>query len=181
MRRSAHVAHVLVISDRAARGEREDGTSAGLIEVVEEAGLLLSDPAVTIVPDERDRIARELRRLISDPGIALVLTTGGTGPAPRDVTPEATREVLERELPGFGELMRAVSLRKTALAAGSRALAGTVAGTLVINLPGSPGGARECFQAVSRAARHVLDLIGGGLGDCGPARSAEESRPGPAP
>jgi molybdopterin biosynthesis enzyme MoaB len=94
------------------------------------------------------------------------------------VTPEATREVVGRELPGFGELMRAVSLRSTVFAAGSRALAGIAGETLVINLPGSPQGARECFEAVSRPARHVLDLIGGGAGDCGPARSAGEPRPG---
>ncbi len=155
---------ILTVSDRSSRGEREDLSGPAVAEAV--AGL--SGAVVVareIVPDERDEIAAVLRRWAAK-GLDLVLTTGGTGMTPRDVTPEATRAVIEREAPGFAEAMRAASLAVTPHAMLSRAVAGMRGCTLIINLPGSPKAARENLQTVLPALPHALDKLRGDPAEC---------------
>jgi molybdopterin adenylyltransferase len=127
-------------------------------------------PVTHIVPDERKQIESALIDLADRRGCSLVLTTGGTGPAPRDVTPEATEAVCERLLPGFGELMRQVSLKEVPTAILSRQLAGTRGATLFINLPGRPSSIRTCLDAVFPAVPYCLDLIGGYRLETDPAK-----------
>lgn len=148
---------VLTISDSAARGEREDLSGPA---VVSELQLLKAEIVSTeILPDERDLIASRLINF-SDNGIAnLIITTGGTGFAPRDVTPEATRDVIEREAPGLAELMRSESLKITPLAALSRSVCGIRNRSLIVNLPGSVRGARENLAAIARTLPHAIDLL----------------------
>jgi molybdopterin adenylyltransferase len=159
-------AHVLVASDRAASGVRPDATAPLLLDELWLLGYELPEPASTIASDDEGELGRRLRALVRNPRVRFVLTTGGTGAATRDVMPDVTRREIVRELPGFGELMRAESLKKTPFAAGSRAIAGTVLDTLIVNLPGSPKGAVECLGFIARPARHVLDLIAGVVHDC---------------
>jgi molybdenum cofactor synthesis domain-containing protein len=148
---------VLTISDSAARGARED--LSGPAVVAELQGLPVEIIATEILPDEREQIAARLRHY-ADNGLAqLIVTTGGTGLAPRDVTPEATKDVLEREAPGLGELMRLESLKITPLAALSRAVCGVRGRTLIVNLPGSVRGARENLAAIARTLPHALALL----------------------
>lgn len=154
---------ILTVSDRSSRGEREDRSGPALARAV--ADIPAEVVAAEIVPDDRAEIAAAIRRLAA--AADLVLTTGGTGLAPRDVTPEATRDVLEREAPGFGEEMRRRSLAITLRAVGSRATAGTLGTTFVLNLPGSPRGAVECLGFVREAVLHAVELLGRGEGDCG--------------
>jgi molybdopterin adenylyltransferase len=149
---------VLTVSDRSARGERPDGSGPALIELVREAlGFHIAEYA--IVPDERPQIAETLRRWADDLGLDLILTTGGTGFAPRDVTPEATLAVVERPTPGLTEAMRAASLAVTPHAMLSRAAAGIRGRTLIVNLPGSPKAARENLLTIAPALRHGLELL----------------------
>lgn len=153
---------LILASDRVSRGERADATAAGLREALEAVGLTLD--AVVAVPDEEDAL---VEALLKASGVcALVLTSGGTGLAPRDVTPEATRRVIDREVPGLAEAMRATSRGAVPTADLSRGLAGTVGRSLVINLPGSPAGARECLEAVLPAVLHGLRLLDGVVKDC---------------
>jgi molybdenum cofactor synthesis domain-containing protein len=159
-------AHVLVSSDRAASGARPDETAPLLLDELWLLGYDLPEPAFTVTPDDEGELGRRLRALVRNPRVRFVVTTGGTGAGPRDVMPEVTRREITRELPGFGELMRSESLKKTPYAAGSRALAGCVLDTLIVNLPGNPKGAVECLGFIARPARHVLDLIGGATGAC---------------
>ena len=148
---------VLTISDSAARGAREDLSGPG---VVAELHALKAEIAATeILPDERAQIAARLRHYADNELANLIVTTGGTGLAPRDVTPEATRDVIEREAPGLAELMRAESLKITPLAALSRAVCGTRRRTLIVNLPGSPRGARENLRALARVLPHAIALL----------------------
>jgi molybdopterin adenylyltransferase len=114
-----------------------------------------------VIPDELDVVADALAALADDEGCCLVVTTGGTGPAPRDVTPEATEAVCEKMMPGFGELMRATSLRVVPTAILSRQTAGIRGGTLYVNLPGKPSSIAECLDAVMPAVPYCVDLIGG--------------------
>jgi molybdenum cofactor synthesis domain-containing protein len=157
----SHPAVLLVISDRAARGERRDETEALLRPVLAEAGFDLA-PA-RVVPDEADAIAAALTEAAAT--ARLVLTTGGTGVGPRDVTPEATRRVLDLELPGLGEEMRRQSVETTIKALGSRALGGVRGRAVVLNLPGRPAGAVECFRAVAGALGHLIALRQGPVSD----------------
>lgn len=152
---------VLTISDRASSGAYEDKGGPGIEAALHE---LLASPwhaERRIVPDEEAQISAALIELADEKQCSLILTTGGTGPALRDVTPEATRAVLHRELPGFGEDMRRASLREVPTAILSRQLAGTRGASLIINLPGKPSAIRTCLDAVFAAVPYCIDLIGG--------------------
>jgi len=158
--RTMKVARV-TLSDRASEGEYED-LSGPEIERVFEG---LNGGGVSwiriVMPDEQGRIEETLRRLCDEERCELVLTTGGTGPAPRDVTPEATLAVLERELPGFGEIMRVQSFAKVPTAILSRSTAGTRGRTLIVNLPGNPKAIGECLPLVAPAIREALRHLAG--------------------
>lgn len=149
-------AAVLTVSDGVHAGEREDASGDLLDELLREEGF---DVVRRLVPDEREAIAAAIRDL-SETAL-LVLTTGGTGFAPRDVTPEATRSVLEREAPGIAEAIRADAAARTPHALLSRGTAGLRGATLVVNLPGSPGGCRDGFAVVRPALKHGLELASG--------------------
>ena len=148
-------------SDRASAGVYEDLPGRACAELLREWLLTPFELDYRVIPDERATIEAELRRMADQVGCALVVTTGGTGPAPRDVTPEATAAVCERLLPGFGERMRAVSLAYVPTAILSRQTAGTRGRTLIVNLPGRPKAIRENLEAVFPAIPYCIDLIGG--------------------
>lgn len=166
---------VVIVSDRRSRGEAHDETAPRLEAVLVPHGFELAP--VVVVPDERDAIAAALRDAATR--ARLVVTSGGTGIGPRDVTPEATRSVLDKEIPGFGEAMRAVSRTKTPFADLSRATAGTLGDALVVNLPGSPKGAEECLRAVLPSVLHGLKSLAGAIKDC-QIEVAREQRSKPA-
>ena len=147
-------AAVLTISDGVARGERDDGSGDSLEELLAGEGF---EVVRRVVPDDRAEIAGALRELARTS--RLVLTTGGTGLAPRDVTPEATADVLDRPAPGIAEALRADSITKTPHGLLGRGLAGTVGSTLVVNLPGSTGGCRDGFAVLQPALAHALGLL----------------------
>jgi molybdenum cofactor synthesis domain-containing protein len=154
-------AAVLTVSDGVSSGTRADGSGDVAEQLLREAGF---DPVRrSVVPDERGRIESALRDLAASHG--LVVTTGGTGFGPRDVTPEATRAVLDREAPGLAELMRAAGLAKTPMASLSRAVAGALGGTLLLNLPGSPAGVRESLESVLPVVPHAVELLSGATGE----------------
>ena len=161
---------VVVVSDRASRGEYEDRGGPAVREYLSD---VLTTPwrAVTrVIPDEVDLVRDTLVELVDDGGCSLVITTGGTGPALRDVTLEATVAVLDKELAGFGEAMRAVSLAHVPTAILSRQTAGVRGSALIINLPGSPKAVRECLDAVFAAVPYCVDLIGGPYLETDPSR-----------
>ena len=149
-------AAVLTVSDGVAAGSREDRSGDLLAELLSGDGFEVERE---VVPDERDEVAAAIERLAGE--ARLVLTTGGTGVAPRDVTPEATRSVLDREAPGIAEAIRADARAKTPHGLLSRGVAGVRGHTLVVNLPGSTGGCRDGFAVLRPALRHALDLLAG--------------------
>ena len=155
---------ILTVSDRGSRGERVDLSGEEIRRVVTSIGA--SVLKYEIVPDEREDISQRLRAWADSREVDLILTTGGTGLAPRDVTPEATLTVVERLAPGFGEAMRAASLAKTPTAILSRAIAGVRGRTLIINLPGSPKAVRECLEAILPALPHAVDTVRGEAFEC---------------
>lgn len=148
---------VLSISDSAAQGTRVDGSGPEVVGLLEQSGVTVS--GTEILPDERELIAERLREICDSGETNLVVTTGGTGFAPRDVTPEATRAVIEREAPGLAELMRSESFKITPLAALSRSVCGIRGRTLIVNLPGSVRGARENLTAILRLLPHAVELL----------------------
>ncbi len=157
-------AAVVTVSDRAASGERRDESGDTLERMLLEAGAASVSRAV--VPDEREQIASVLRQYCTGNRADIVITTGGTGLAPRDVTPEATRDVIEREAPGFAEAVRMGSLQVTARAMLSRAVSGICASTLIINFPGSPMACRESFDRVRPVLGHAVELLSGARVEC---------------
>jgi len=152
---------ILTVSDRASRGEYEDRGGPAIREYLDQVLTSPWEAVARIVSDDVDELRQALIQLCDDDQCALVITTGGTGPAVRDVTPEATEDVSEKMMPGFGELMRKVSLEKVPTAILSRQTAGIRGGSLIINLPGQPKAIGECLDAVFPAVPYCIDLIGG--------------------
>jgi molybdopterin adenylyltransferase len=155
---------VITVSDRGARGERADGSGPEIAGMLQTAGMEII--GMQIIPDEKIDIRRLLIEWSDERLVDLILTTGGTGVSPRDVTPDATREVIEREIPGMAEAMRSHSAAVTPHAMISRALAGIRGRTLIINLPGSPKGARENLGVLLPALAHAIEKIKGDETEC---------------
>ena len=161
----SYTAAVITISDKGARGERVDTSGPNLCEILKDKGYDVV--YTTIIPDEMEQIKEELIRCADERGIALVLTTGGTGFSPRDITPEATMQVVERPTPGIPEAMRAESMRITPKGCLSRSAAGIRKRTLIINLPGSKKASQENILAVLDPVTHGLDMLySEGSADC---------------
>lgn len=152
-------AHILVISDACSRGERADRSGPAIGGLLEMRAWRVS--AIEILPDDQDAIRQRLETVIAGEGCDAIITSGGTGVGPRDVTPEATRAVIEKEIPGLAELMRADGMKTTRRAALSRSVVGVRKGKLIVNLPGSPQGACESLESILDLLPHVVDLIQG--------------------
>lgn len=152
---------ILTVSDRAYRGVYEDLGGPAIQDYMSEALTNEWAPVAIVVPDELDAIQAALIELVDERGCSLVVTTGGTGPAVRDITPEATEAVCEKMMPGFGELMRQVSLQYVPTAILSRQTAGIRGKALIVNLPGKPSAIRDCLDAVMPAIPYCIDLIEG--------------------
>ena len=152
---------VVTVSDRASSGVYEDLSGKAIIDTLND--YLVSDwePVIEVIPDEQPEIENTLKRMADDDQCCLIVTTGGTGPAVRDITPEATEAVCEKMMPGFGELMRQVSLQYVPTAILSRQTAGIRGKSLVVNLPGKPKSIRECLDAVFPAIPYCIDLLNG--------------------
>ncbi len=155
---------ILTVSDKGARGEREDRSGLAIRETIEASGGEIV--RYLVVPDETGLIRTALEEW-ADEGVDVVLTTGGTGFSPRDWTPEATRAVIERETPGISEAIRLAGMKKTPTAMLSRAVAGIRKSTLIINLPGSEKAVRESLEAIMAALPHAVDILKGTAGECG--------------
>lgn len=157
---------VLTLSDRGARGQREDETGKVVAEMVK--SLPGDVVCYEVLPDEQGVLEERLRRLADEQGVDLILTNGGTGLSPRDITPEATARVIERDVPGIVHAMMQAGLQKTPTAMLSRAVAGVRKNTLIVNLPGSPKAARENLEAILPALAHGMEKIRGSEDECAP-------------
>jgi len=157
---------IVAVSDRASMGVYEDISGKAIIETLNDYLTSPWEPIYEVIPDEQDEIEAMLTRMVDEDQCCLVVTTGGTGPATRDVTPEATEAVCDRMMPGFGELMRAESLKFVATAILSRQTAGLRGESLIINLPGKPKSIRECLDAVFPAVPYCIDLMNGPYLEC---------------
>ena len=156
-------AAVLTISDKGSRGERVDSSGDYIVKTFQKAGINVAK--YEIVPDELDTIATTLKQWADVDGIDLIITTGGTGLAPRDVTPEATRMVIDKEVPGIVDMMRSNAFNKTPTAVLSRAMAGVRGRCLIINLPGSPKAVQEYMELILAVVPHAIDTLKGKIGD----------------
>jgi len=157
-------AGILTISDRGFRGQRKDRSGPLVAEILTKAGYMVEKQGV--VPDDHEKIAECLIEWVDRDGLRLIVTTGGTGVSPTDATPEAMLRVIKYQIPGMAEAMRAASLRKTPHAMLSRAMVGVRGSTLIINLPGSPDGAKENLAVILPALNHGLAKISGDMSDC---------------
>ena len=158
-------AGILTISDKGSRGERQDKSGETIREIL--SGMDVRIVNYEIVPDEKELIVEKLLKWADEDNLDVVITTGGTGLTPRDVTPEATLAVVDRIVPGFAEAMRAESLKKTPHAMLSRAVVGTRGQCLIVNLPGSPKAVRECLQVILPALPHAVETLKGEGSECG--------------
>jgi len=157
---------VLTISDKGSQGKRVDESGKAAVSLLQGEGF--SVVQTKIVPDDRQRIAKTLAEWVDKDCLSLIVTSGGTGLSPSDVTPQAMKEVIDFEVPGMAEAMRAESLKKTPHAMISRAMAGVRKRCLIINLPGSPGGVKDNLSVVLPALKHALEKLGGDMSDCAP-------------
>lgn len=155
---------IITASDKGSRGEREDVSGQTIAEMTKDIGEVAQ---YLVVPDDERALISAMKDMADNQGVDLILTTGGTGLGPRDVTPEATLAVIDKLVPGIPEAIRAESLKKTSRAMLSRAVAGMRGRTLIINLPGSPKGVRECLAVVLPALEHGLAIMTGKAGECG--------------
>ncbi|OGN97738.1 MAG: molybdenum cofactor biosynthesis protein [Chloroflexi bacterium RBG_13_51_36] len=162
-------AGILTISDKGSRGERHDKSGEVIREVLSNMDVRIVN--YEIVPDEKGLIIEKLIKWADEDNLDVLITTGGTGLTPRDVTPEATLAVVDRIVPGFAEAMRTESLKKTPHAMLSRAVVGTRGKCLIINLPGSPKAVRECLQVILPALPHAVETLKGEAGECGVAEA----------
>ena len=160
---------ILTISDKGSRGERQDKSGEAIREILSSMDARIVN--YDIVPDEKELIVEKLVKWVDEDDLDVLITTGGTGLTPRDVTPEATLAVVDRIVPGFAEAMRAESLKKTPMAMLSRAVAGTRGKCLIINLPGSPRAVCECLEVILPALPHAVETIKGQAGECGTAQA----------
>ncbi|MEI6860227.1 MAG: molybdopterin adenylyltransferase [Shewanella sp.] len=157
---------IVTVSDRASAGVYEDLSGKAIIEVLNQYLTSEWEPVYEVIPDEQDVISATLIKMADEQNCSLIVTTGGTGPAKRDVTPEATEAVCDRMMPGFGELMRTESLKFVPTAILSRQTAGLRGDSLIVNLPGKPKSIRECLDAVFPAIPYCIDLMGGPFLEC---------------
>jgi molybdopterin adenylyltransferase len=160
---------ILTISDKGSRGERQDKSGEAIREILPSIDARIVN--YEIVPDEKELIVKKLVKWVDEYNLDVLITTGGTGLTPRDVTPEATLAVVDRIVPGIAEAMRAESLKKTPMAMLSRAVVGTRGKCLIINLPGSPKAVRECLEVVLPALPHAVETLKGQAGECGTAQA----------
>jgi len=158
-------AGILTISDKGSRGERQDESGEAIREILSSMDVRIVN--YDIIPDEKELIVGKLVKWADEGDLDVLITTGGTGLTPRDVTPEATLAVVDRIVPGFAEAMRAESLKKTPMAMLSRAIAGTRGKCLIINLPGSTKAVRECLEVILPALPHAVETLKGEAGECG--------------
>ena len=160
---------ILTISDKGSRGERQDKSGEAIREIISSMDVRIAN--YDIVPDEKELIIEKLVRWVDEDDLDVLITTGGTGLTPRDVTPEATLAVVDKIVPGFAEAMRAESLKKTPMAMLSRAVVGARGKCLIINLPGSPKAVRECLEVILPALSHAVETLKGQSGECGTAQT----------